>query len=502
VQLVSSLRRAAASFPDKSVIILGSREVTYSELDHEARHLALKLVACGVGPGDRVALHLYNGPGLAISYFACFYAGAIAVPINTRMKAPEIEYVLEHSGSSMYLGQPELFQEIENIRSRFPRIRQFAVGTSELDAASQRLAAARLPEVEPDPPAVILYTSGSTARPKGVLHTQRSLWNAAQGFCIEETDVVLLITPMVHVAAFLGLIAITEAAATAIIVPQFEPDAVLGAIAHHRTTYLVGMPAMYRALIAAQKAQPRDVSSGKRYLAGGDAVAPALQTEFARCFGRPLHEAFGTTETGVTATNWSRAESRIGSFGRAVPGVEIGVVDDDGNPVPTGVPGEMIVRSQGNLVGYWDDQTATEKAIRGGWFHTGDIVREDCDGYFWFLGRKKEIIIRGGSNVSPQEVEAVLYQHPAVRDAGVVGAPDAFWGERVVAFVSRRPGHAVTRDELVGFVAQRLAAYKTPEQVVFLHELPKNAVGKVSRRTLRETYVLNRAAEELLPEIA
>jgi long-chain acyl-CoA synthetase len=502
VQLVSSLRRAAASFPNKSGIILGRRTVTYSELDHEARHLALKLVACGVRPGDRVALHLYNGPDLAISYFACFYAGAIAVPINTRMKAPEIEYVLKHSGSSMYLGQPELFREIEDIRLRFPCIRHFAVGTSELDAASQGLAAVRLPDVGPDQPALILYTSGSTARPKGVLHTQRSLWNAAQGFCIEETDVVLLITPMVHVAAFLEMIAITEAVATAIVVPQFEPDAVLDAIAYHRTTYLFGMPAMYRALIAAQKAQPRDVSSGKRYLAAGDAVPPALQTEFAQCFGRPLHEGFGTTETGVTAINWSCAEARTGSFGRAAPGVEIRVVDDDGNSVPAEVPGEMIVRSHGNLVGYWDDQTATEKAIRGGWFHTGDIVHEDGDGYFWFLGRKKEIIVHGGSNVSPQEVEAVLYQHAAVRDAGVVGAPDEFWGERVVAFVSRRSGHKVTRGELIAFVAQRLAAYKIPEQVVFLHELPKNAVGKVSRRALRETYVLNRAAEELLPETA
>jgi long-chain acyl-CoA synthetase len=470
------------------------------EFDHEARDLASKLIACGVKPGDRVALHLYNCPELAISYFACFYAGAVAVPINTRMRAPEIAYVLEHSGSSMYVGQPELFREIEDIPARLTGVRQFAIGVSELDIALQRLAATKLPAVAADQPAVILYTSGSTARPKGVVHTQRSLRNGARGFRVEGTDVVLLMTPMVHVAAFLGLVASIETAATAVVVPQFDPDAVLDAIARHRVTYLFGMPAMYRALIAAQKARPRDVSSGKRYLAGGDAVPPALQAEFARCFGRSLHEGFGTTETGVTATSWSRAENRIGSFGRAVPGVVIRVVDDAGDPVPMGTPGEMIVRSDGNLVGYWDDLAATEQAVRDGWFQTGDIIRQDFDGYFWFQGRKKEIIVRGGSNVSPQEVEAVLYQHPSVGDAGVVGAPDEVWGERVLAFVSRRPGHTVTADELIAFVARRLAAYKTPEQVLFLDELPKNAVGKVSRRALRETYLDDRTATQFVDE--
>jgi long-chain acyl-CoA synthetase len=443
---------------------------------------------------------MYNGPELAISYFACFYAGAIAVPINTRMKAPEIEYVLEHSGSSVYLGQPELFEEIEGIRARFPEIRQFVVNPSELDIASHRFAAAKLPVVAADQTAVILYTSGSTARPKGVVHTQRSLQNGARGFRIEGKDVVLLITPMVHVAAFLGLLACIETGATAVVVPQFDPDAVLDAMAGHRVTYLFGMPVMYRALIAAQTTQPRDVSSGKRYLAGGDAVPAALQAEFARCFGRPLHEGFGATETGVTATNWSRDVSRIGSFGRAVPGVDIRVVDDDGDPVPVGASGEMIVRSDGNMVGYWYDPAATENSVKDGWFHTGDIVHQDSEGYLWFQGRKKEIIVRGGSNVSPQEVEAALYQHPSVRDAGVVGVPDGVWGERVAAFVSRRLGHAVTADELIAFVARRLAAYKTPEQIVFLDDLPKNAVGKVSRRALRETYLIDRATRGLVHE--
>jgi long-chain acyl-CoA synthetase len=283
----------------------------------------------------------------------------------------------------------------------------------------------------------------------------------------------------------------------AVIVAQFDPDDVLDAVARHRATFLFGMPVMCRALIATQRARPRDVSSGDRYLAGGDAVPPALKAEFARCFGRPLHEAFGATETGVIAVNWSNTASRVGSFGRAVSGVEIAVADENRGSASAGIVGEMIVRSAGNMMGYWNDEDATEKAMKDGWFHSGDRIRQDCDGYLWFLGRRKEIIVRGGSNISPQEVEAVLYRHVGVRDAGVVGVPDTIWGERVVAFVSRRPGPQVTEHDLVAFVAMRLAAYKTPEKVVFLDDLPKSAAGKVVRRALREAYLAGLSSELL-----
>jgi long-chain acyl-CoA synthetase len=485
--LASYLGGAAAHSPNKPAIIFDGRTLSYLELDREAQRRALTLIASGIGPGDRVALHMDNGSELAVSYFACFYAGAIAVPVNTRMKGPEIEYVLAHSGASIYLGQPELFREVADIQPRFPRMRQFAVDWRALEACVDESTARTLPAVAADRPAVILYTSGTTARPKGVVHTHRSLLNAARNFSLESDDIAMIVTPMVHGAAFMTLLASVDVAATAVVVARFDPEAVLDAIARHRGTYLFAMPVMCRALIAAQSARPRDVSSGKRYLAGGDAVPPALQSEFARCFGRPLHEFFGTTETGPIAANWSSAASCIGSFGCAVPGVDIKVVDANGKPVSHGAIGEMIIRSPSNMAGYWNDQDTTKTALRDRWFHTGDLVRQESDGYLWFQGRRKEIIVRGGSNISPQEVEAVLYQHAGVRDAGVIGEPDANWGERVVAFVSRRPGHAVTAEELITFVAKRLAAYKTPEEIVFLDDLPKSAAGKVLRRALQET---------------
>jgi long-chain acyl-CoA synthetase len=483
-----SLRSAASRLPNKPALVVGDRSLDYAGFAREARTLALNLVAAGVNPGDRIALHRDNGAELAIAYYACFHAGAIAVPLNTRLKAPELEYQLAHSGASIYLGQADLFGEIDGIRSRLPGIRRFVVDERELEAAPERLAATRLPALAADQPAVILYTSGTTARPKGVVHTHGSLLRAAAGFSVARHDVVMIITSMMHSAALMLLVANVDAAATAVVVACFDPAVVLEALARHRGTYMIGMPVMYRALIAAQEERPRDVRSGQRLLAGGDAVPPALKGAFARSFRRPLYEGFGTTETGPVAVNWSGAADRLGSFGRAVPGVEIRVAGETGDPAAVG-EGEMIVRSAGTMAGYWNDGAATEAAVRHGWYHTGDLIRRDAEGYLWFLGRKKEIIVRGGANISPSEVEAALYQHGDVRDAAVVGVPDAGWGERVVAFVSRQPRKTVTAHTLMAHLEERLHPNKIPEEILFLDDLPKSSAGKVLRRTLRAAYM-------------
>jgi len=498
MSLASLLRDAASRVPNKPALYNKGRVLTYAELDGEAEHLARRLIACGTKPGDRVALHMQNGVEIAIAYFACFLAGAIAVPINARMKAAEIEYVLEHSGCSIYFGQCELFQEIAKSRGRLPTVRQFVIDGRGLEVGSDRLAA-ELATTAPDQPAVILYTSGSTARPKGVVHTHRSAQSAASDFIrhlrVGEADVVAIVTPMVHSAGFFTLLASVGAAAKALTVAGFDADIVLDAIVQHRGTHMLAMPVMYRALIAAQRGRPRDVSSARAFFAGGDVVPPALQGEFAKCFGCALHEGYGTTETGLVALNLSDAASRVGSFGRPIRGVDIAVVDADGAPVSVGAEGELLVRSASNMAGYWNDPVATDRVLEHGWFHSGDLVREDREGYLWFRGRKKEVIVRGGSNISPQEVEAVLYQHAAVREAGVAGPPDEIWGQRVVAFVSRRPGLAVTADQLIAFVAERLAVYKTPEEIVFLDDLPKTPAGKVERRALLERYGAPRPPE-------
>ena len=475
--------------PNKAGLVFGDQRLSYADFDSEARRRALRFVAAGVHPGDRVALHFSNCTELALSCYACFYAGAIAVPLNPRMKAPELGYQIQHSGASFYLGQERPFREIERVRPRLPGIHRFFVDGDTFELRPRHLAQAKLPEITGDQVAAILYTSGSTARPKGVVHTLRSLQHAASGFGITRDDVVLLMTPMVHSAAFMALLAAVNAGATAVIVEHFNADAVLNALARHRATYLIGMPVMYHALIAAQRTRPRDLSSALRCAAGGDAVPPALKNEFGRCFRRPLYEAFGTTETGPIAANWHTAPDRVGSFGRALPGVEISVVDRNGDLVSAGSEGEMIVRSPGTMLGYWSDSAATEGALKGGWYYTGDIVRQDADGYFWFAGRKKDIIVVGGANISPNEVEAALYEHPGVREAAVIGTPDGIWGERIVAFIKQRPRQIVAADELLAFLAARLHPYKLPDEILFVEELPTSAAGKLLRRSLRADYV-------------
>jgi acyl-CoA synthetase (AMP-forming)/AMP-acid ligase II len=486
MDLTTLLGEAAARHSGKTALIGERSAMSYAEFNLKAQAVAHDLLAFGAEPGSRIALHMRNGTAIAVCYFACFSAGMIAVPINTRMKAPEIDYVLEHSGASIYIGEDQLFREINGVSSRLSRMRLLVVDADNLPGACA--SAAPLPTILSEQPAAILYTSGSTAHPKGVVHTHFSLMHAAQDFGVDEHDVVTLITPMVHSAAFMTLIAAIQARATAVAVTAFEPNAVLDAIEQHRGTYLLGMPAMYSALISAQQIRPRDLGSVSRFLAGGDSVPLELQREFQDCMGQPIHEIFGTTENGWIAANFSSAPCHQGSFGRPPPSVEVAVVDADGALLPAGSAGEMIVRSSATMIGYWNDPKETERALKGGWFHTGDLVRQTRDGYLWFVGRQREIIVTGGSNVSPQEVEAVLYRHPDVREAGVVGMLDRTRGERVVAFVSRPPGSSVKPSQLISFVASQLAAYKTPEEIVFLDDLPKSVAGKLQRRALRERY--------------
>jgi long-chain acyl-CoA synthetase len=478
------LHAAATKTPDKIAIASGKEHLSYRALDEEARRLAHRLISAGIAPGDRVALHMLNGIDLAVSYFGCFYAGAIAVPINTRFKAPEIGYVLSHSGASLYLGQPELRSEVTPIRSAPHGVREFVFDVREFTAANVTHRVRSLPQVDADEAAIILYTSGTTARPKGVTHSHRTSLIAARADGVGSADVSAVVTPMAHMAGFVVLLACIDAGATAVMSARFDADQLLDDIESHRCTRLTAMPVMYQALCAAQLAKPRDVSSLRHCLAGGDNVSPTLKTTFAQAFGCPLHEIYGSTELGMIAANWSQDERLRGSCGSAMPDVQLALADATHDA--RGATGECIVRSSSMMIGYWDDPDATAAAVRDGWFYTGDLFLQDPEGNLWFEGRRKEIIIHGGSNVSPQEVEAVLYQHPGVREAGVVGAPDARCGERVVAFVSRSSGERVEAAHLIAFVGERLSAYKTPDQIIFLEDLPKSPVGKIQRRALRE----------------
>jgi long-chain acyl-CoA synthetase len=478
-----ALRRHAQQQPSKVAVCMAERSITYTELDASVTALARYLLDRGLRAGDRVAVHWSNSIEAVQLLLATFRAGLVAVPINLRLKVPEIAYMFEHSSAHVCFSEPALAAIAEEARcgSR-PEI------VPELPPLST--IPRRLAEVDPGQPAVILYTSGTTARPKGVTHTHRSLVETTTIISavipVGPDDTQLVTTPLMHASCLnVGLLTALYQGATEVLLRTFDPAAVLDLIERFRCTHIWGLPAMLQFVVEEQARHPRDVSSVHAAGAGGDSVPAALQRRFHGVFQVQLREGLGLTESCLVTANPS-SDIRIGSIGLAAPGVDIRLIDLQGNDVPPGETGEILVRSPANCVGYWNDPTATASLFRDGWMHTGDLASCDEDGYYWFKGRLKQLIIHGGSNVSPQEVEEVLYLHPAVLEAGVIGAPNSVYGEIVVAFISLREGHQATPEELQQFARQRLADYKVPEKILYLDQLPKGPTGKVHRRALKE----------------
>jgi long-chain acyl-CoA synthetase len=481
VTLAEALRSHAERNPHQTVCICGYRKIDYEELDSSSTRLAAWLLHQGINPGDRIAIHWPNAIETVQLFFAAFKAGLIAVPVNLRLKAPEIEFVLEHSGATLCFSHPSVSAAAQAAAAAGGCL----VKTSLPDELTEEEA---LPHVNPDDPAVILYTSGTTARPKGVVHTHRTLLAtaklAAQAVHYTQDDSHLTVLPLMHAAALTCILfPAILLGATVVMIPAFDPAAVLDGIQRFRCTSLVLLPALLQFVLLEQEQNPRDVASLRRFLAGGDSVPLAMQQRALELFGLRVHEVYGLSE-GVPLTANQVGGIVPGSLGRAV--TELRIVDSTGRDVPDGTAGEIAARGPNNCVGYWNDPTATAELLRDGWLYTGDLAERDTDGYYWFRGRLKQIIIRAGSNISPQEVEEILYRHPAVFEAGVVGKPDPVYGETVAAFVSLRPGVNADEIELREFARQQLADYKTPETIVILPELPKGLTGKVLRRALKE----------------
>jgi len=496
MSLTAALNHSRTRNPQKAAIVFGEQSWTYAEFDELTDNIAGNFLPAGLETGDRIAFHLLNGPELALGYFGCLKAGCIAVPINTRLKGPEIDYILRHSGSACYVGQPDLYADVAKSCPAFAALDLRYLTGDPPDMRTGTFAGllrptadvSSIPEIAPDHVAAILYTSGTTARPKGVIHSHETLAQMAHAMRhmrLDQDQVIVVMSSMAHLVGFgMAFLSGLLNGATVIITRPFDFENVLRAYAKWSCTYAMGLPVMFHGLLQAYTEAPQNIASGRFYFCGGDSVPPALQEAFQAALG-PVCEVYGTTE--IAPASWNRPDHvRVGSIGQPGEGVAFRLVDSDGRDVRPGDVGEICVQGPHLMTGYWQDPDASQAAIRDGWFHTGDLASCDADGFYWFAGRKKEIIIRGGSNISPQEVEAVLYQHPAVAEAGVVGLPNHLWGEVVVAFVALRTGQAVTEAELIAFARKRLADYKTPESIIFRTELPKGPTGKIQRRALRE----------------
>jgi long-chain acyl-CoA synthetase len=429
-----------------------------------------------------VAFYWSNSIETVTLFFGSWKAGLIVVPINVRLKAAELAYVLGHSEPSICFVQPELaavaHQALEIGGSKTP------VQTSLPELVSD--LSGTLPEVNESDTSVILYTSGTTARPKGVAHTHRSLLGGARLMLAMIGDagaVSMATTQMAHASGLICLLlpSILDGKTT-VLMPSFDPSAALDNIERFGVTYTGALPAMATLMMQEQQHRPRNVRSLKTFAGGGDSVPIALQDEFAAIFGLPILELLAMTESCPMC--WNPADDlKPGTVGKARAGVEFRIVGLDG---AEGKAGELVVRSPANFREYWRDAESTAAVLSNGWLHTGDLVQQDAEGYLQFTGRLKHIIIRGGSNIAPPEVEEAFYHHPAVREAAVAGLPDPLYGQKVAAFVVLREGFSADENELCDFARERLADYKVPEVIRFLPELPKGLTGKVDRRKLAE----------------
>jgi len=482
--------------PDELALVSTKSCMSWRHLAEMSTQLAARYLALGLKPGDRVASLMPNRAALIIHYLACMKAGLVATPLNYRYMPPEIDHALEVSGAALLLHHAERDADIaaSQLGHQLPLgvIRYKAedrVGLHYEDLLSQPQTDAILPTPDPDAPAFIYFTSGSVGKPKGVTHTQRTYgWMVAaaiQGIEITLADTFLPGSSFSHIGgSLLGLA--TLAAGGRLVIPRGSDSAeLLQLLRQYRPTVLSMLPAALMTLVRDHNAKSTDFASIRLCTCGGDKVSAELEREFTDLSGFPIDESYGMTEIGIATINPPSGENRLGSIGKLCPGYEMSLRDDSGAEVPVGTQGRFWIRSPTNSIGYWGNTPATAETIVDGWLDTGDVMRVDKDGYLWFCGRKKQIIIHDGSNICLKRVEEAVGEHPAIAAVGVIGIHDLVHGEIVRAYVTlKEQAERPTNAELIDFARERVG-YKAPEEIVILAEMPLNATGKVDRATLK-----------------
>jgi len=496
LNLGTILQATTSERPDKTVIIADDRRLTYTELDRAARGLATSLRERGVEPGDRVALLVPNVPEFTIAYFGILYAGASVVPINVLASAHEVAYFLEDASAKVLVVHP-LFEAPgrQGASARGVPV-VVAGGGGGSDSLEEMAGAAPIDgphPTSPDDTAVILYTSGTTGKPKGAELTHSNLLlNCAvvvPRLMPEATSdhVALATLPLFHSFGQTCVQNATIALGGSFsLLARFEPGKAFEVMVRDRVTFFAGVPTMYFALLHHEGGERYDLSSLRYAFTGGAPMPVEVMNAFEKKFEVNIQEGFGLSETSPVASFGVLDKPRKpGSIGYPVWGVELRIVDDDDNPLPDGERGEICIRGHNIMKGYLGRPEATKEALKGGWFHSGDIGLRDEDGCYWIVDRKKDMILRGGFNVYPREVEEVLYAHEAVVEAAVIGVPHESHGEEVKAVVALSPDRQATAEEIIAFCKERLAAYKYPRIVEFLETLPKGPTGKILKRELR-----------------
>jgi long-chain acyl-CoA synthetase len=489
MNFAEALSQTASEHGDRNAVKLDDVVLTYSVLEAGVARAAGLLRSKGVSEGDRVAIQLPNVPYFPVLYFGALRVGAVLVPMNPLLKSREVAFHMSDSGAQVLFAWPD-FAEAAEGGAKEAGAECILTKPGEFEGL--------LGEAEPveenadradDDPAVIIYTSGTTGTPKGATLKHANLTAGAttgrELVDLDVEDIAVATLPLFHV---FGMNSVMNAAlangGSITLVPRFEPGKVLEVIERDRATVFAGVPTMFSALLNHPGRESTDTSSLKFCISGGAAIPVEVLHAFEEAFGTTILEGYGLSETTGMASFNLPGKRKAGSIGVPVGGTEMKIVDDDGNELPPGEPGELIIRGPFVMREYWDRPDATEDTMGGGWLHTGDIAKVDEDGYFFIVDRKKELIIRGGYNVYPREIEEVIYSHPAVREAAVVGVPHDDLGEEVGAAVAVREGEQLTPDDLRAYVKERVAAYKYPRVVWLVDELPKGPTGKILKREI------------------
>jgi long-chain acyl-CoA synthetase len=511
MNLSSQLHETAKASAGKIAYHFMGTSSTYGELDGAITKFASGLEKLGVKQGDHIALLLGNSPHFVISLYGALRLGATVIPVNPIYTADEIGYILNNGDVKVVVGLDLMIPLAEKVHALLPKVEHYVICQTEQNGMAQPdvegltvyskmksftevVASGDIgfqgPEIHDDDTAIILYTSGTTGKPKGAMLTHKNLYSNASDvgayLKMNHDDRVITTLPMFHVFCLtVALNAPLLNGATLLIAPKFSPKDIFGLAKDYQATVFAGVPTMYNFLYQYPEGNPDDLKSLRLCISGGASMPVALLKNFEEKFNVLISEGYGLSEASpVTCFNPLDRPRKPGSIGPSIINVENKVVNELGEEVPVGEVGELIVRGPNVMKGYYKMPEETAAAIKNGWLHTGDMARMDEEGYFYIVDRKKDLIIVGGYNVYPREVEEVIYDHPDVVEVAVLGVPDPNQGEAVHAYVVSKRAD-LTEGDVISYCKEHLAKYKVPLAIFFLEELPKNTTGKILRRALK-----------------
>lgn len=499
-------RKGAKVSPEKAAIVFENRRISYAQLNERVNRLANALIGLGCKKGERLAILSENTNKYMEVYFAAAKAGMSVTPLNFRLSDSELVYITNDSEATIFLAGDDYELRTQSIRPQLEHIKDWIALDNTMEgfrSYEDLLSGASVEdptvEVDEDDLAILMYTGGTTGLPKGVMLSHRNILSAMYGLIISYSltrhDTECFILPLFHISLW-PVLCVLMVGGTVVILRRPELQNLLEAVQNERCTHIVLVPTLVTWILDVPNMEEFDLSSLRLITYAGSPMPATVLKRSVEKFGNIFSQGYGLTEAAPLVTAMFTEDhyfegpktGLLKSVGKEGPTVEVQVFDENDSPVQAGEVGEIVVRGKNTMMGYWKNPELTEKTLRGGWLHTGDVGTIDKEGYIYLVDRKADMIVTGGENVYPKETEDAIYEHPAIQECAVVSAPDAKWGERVQAVVVLKENHSVTEKELIAHCKERLAGYKCPKKIEFWQELPKTPIGKILRKEVKKSF--------------